>query len=137
MAEGILLQRLARSGECGVYVESAGTWAQAGVPATNDAVTVMAVRGIDITAHRSREVSAAMIDAADLVLVMTTGHLEALAAERSAVDEKLRLFSELGGTRYDILDPVGQGVATYRATADELDRLIDAGWAMIVGDGNL
>ena len=33
----------------------------------------------------------------------------------------------------DIADPVGGSLDDYRATADELLRLIDAGWAEIVG----
>lgn len=133
MAEGLIRARLDRDGAAEVHVESAGTWAQAGVPATDDAVLVMAERGIDITAHRAREVGPGMLAAADLVLVMTAGHREAILAEDRSIRTPLHLFSELSGARYDILDPVGQGVQAYRSTADELETLIDAGWPLILG----
>ena len=52
-----------------------GTAAWEGQPATPEAVDVAAADGIDLAAHRSRRVSAAMLRAADLVLVMEKGQL--------------------------------------------------------------
>lgn len=131
MAEGLVKARLAREGRSGIQVGSAGTWAHPGAPATADAVAVMAERGIDISAHRAREATRALVGEADLVLAMTASHRDALVAESGPGVTTMRLFSELAGVRYDILDPVGQGLDTYRATADELERLIDAGWRKI------
>lgn len=138
MAEGLMKARAeALCVTAGLTIESAGTWARDGIPATDDAVRVMAEREIDITAHRSRDLRSQMIENADLVLVMTSGHRESIAAEGLAAGEetaaKVRLFSELGGATYDIVDPVGRGTATYRATAEELAALIETGWAMIAG----
>lgn len=133
MAEGLLRLRLAATGgDSGVVVSSAGTWAVDGQPATPHAVTTLAERGGDIANHRSREVTLEMVTAADLVLVMTSGHLEAIRAEFPVARDKTLLMSQLAGGRWDVEDPVGQPLAAYRATADELERLIAAGWAQLL-----
>ncbi|HQZ71718.1 MAG TPA: low molecular weight protein arginine phosphatase [Anaerolineae bacterium] len=135
MAEGLLKQRLAATDALDrVRVSSAGTWARAGVPATPSAVQVMAERDIDIGAHRSREVSAEILDPSDLILVMTRGHAESLIAEFPGAASRILCFSALVGSAFDIADPVGLPLSEYRATADELARLIDAGWARILGE---
>jgi protein-tyrosine-phosphatase len=133
MAEGLVRLRLAATGAASqVVVSSAGTWATNGQPATPNAVTTLRERGGDISGHRSRDVTLDMVAEADLVLVMTSGHLEAITAEFPAARDKTILLSQLAGGRWDIDDPVGQPLAAYRATADELDRLIAAGWARLV-----
>ena len=138
MAEGLMKARAEALGvAAGLTIESAGTWARDGIPATDDAVRVMTERGIDINPHRSRDLRSQMLENADLVLVMTSGHRESIAADDLVTEDetgaKIRLFSELGGATYDIVDPVGRGTATYRATAEELAALIETGWAMISG----
>jgi len=134
MAEGLIRARLAAEGrQDRVSVASAGTWADDARSATPNAVATMAERGIDIADHRSSEIDAAQLDSADLVLVMTGGHREAIAAEFPDARDKTRLLSSLAGREWDIADPVGGSLDDYRATADELLRLIDAGWAEIVG----
>lgn len=134
MAEGLIRQRVAAAGSDGlVRVASAGTWAQDGLPATPTAVAVMAEQGIDIGPHRSREVTAGMLADADLILVMTRGHAESLAAEFPEAAGRILLFSALGGGAHDIADPVGQPAADYRRTAAELAGLVERGWSRILG----
>lgn len=133
MAEGLLRQRLAVAGLGGrVLVSSAGTWARAGAPATDKAVATLAERGIALHGHRSREVDGALLADADLILVMTRGHAEALVAEFPQAGARLLRFAQLAGGSWDIADPVGQGMDAYRATAAELDLLLEAGWAMLL-----
>lgn len=134
MAEGLIRQRVVAAASDGqVLVASAGTWAQDGLPATPKAVAVMAEQGIDIGPHRSREVTAGMLAQADLILVMTRGHAESLAAEFPEAAERILLFSALGGGAHDIADPVGLPAADYRRTATELAGLIERGWSRISG----
>jgi len=134
MAEGLMRQRAAADGSAGLLdVSSAGTWAQDGLPATATAVAVMAEQGIDITTHRSREVTADMLAGADLILVMTRGHAESLAAEFPEAAGRILLFSALGGGAHDIADPVGLPAADYRRTAAELSGLMERGWSRILG----
>ena len=134
MAEGLLRARLSAAGrDADVAVASAGTWAAAGRPATDHALATLSERGIDLAEHRSREVTSMDVAAADLVLVMTDSHRAALLTEFPAARGKILLFSQLAGGGWDVADPIGQPIDAYRATADELDRLIDAGWARILG----
>jgi protein-tyrosine-phosphatase len=135
MAEGLLRLRLARCEPAPrLAVASAGTWAQADRPATENAIRTLAERGYDLTGHRSREVTAQALVEADLVLVMTADHQAALEAEFPAARGKTLRMSELGGGGWDVADPVGEPLAAYRATAEELDRLIGLGWARILGE---
>ncbi len=136
MAEGLIRARLEAGGLADrVQVGSAGTWARDGVPATPHAVRVMQTRGVDIGGHRSREISEAVVGGADLILVMTEGHDQAISTEFPAARPRLMLFSALAGGKWDIADPVGGPLEEYEATARELARLIDAGWDVIVGAG--
>jgi protein-tyrosine-phosphatase len=73
MAEALLRHRL---GERGVdaHVHSAGL-RLVGEPASANGVDVMAERGIDLSAHRSRIVDRQLLEHADLVLAMAREHL--------------------------------------------------------------
>lgn len=130
MAEGLLRHR-ADSAGAALTITSAGTWAVGGLPPTLEAQEVMAERGIDISDIRSLEVDADLIDAVDLILVMTRTHREALLAEFERAVGRTLLFSELDGAAWDVEDPVGGTLDDYRATADILESLIEAGWGLI------
>jgi protein-tyrosine phosphatase len=73
MAAGLLRTRLAGRG-FEAQVASAGL-GPAGLAAVPDAVDVMADVGIDIRAHRSRQVTPEVCAGADLVLAMTRQHV--------------------------------------------------------------
>src|SRR6185369_3709439 len=62
-----------------VEVRSAGVSALSGTPASSGSIDVGRRHGLDLTAHRSREVDGALIDWADLILVMSPSHLVRLA----------------------------------------------------------
>lgn len=135
MAEALIRARAdARTPRSGVMVRSAGTWASADAGATGHAVAAMAERGLDIAGHRSREIDTDMVAWADIILVMTAGHAQAIAREFAEAGPKLRLISSLEGGDWDVADPVGGSLDDYRATANELERLIEAGWPTIAGD---
>ncbi|MFN2250702.1 MAG: low molecular weight protein arginine phosphatase [Anaerolineae bacterium] len=134
MAEALIRARAESEGSLDqLEVTSAGTWARDGVAATDHARAVMAARGLDISGHRSREVTQRILDEADLVLVMTKDHRDALVAEFPHAKDKVRLISGLAGGSYDIADPIGGTLEDYQATAAELDRLVAAGWDTLLG----
>lgn len=133
MAAGLLRRRLAVAGLSDEYeVRSAGTWAATGAPAAPYARQVMAERGIDITHHRAREISPADIASADLILVMTEAHREALVAEFPDARARTYLLSEMIGKRYDIADPYGHSLAHYAYCAEDLATVIEAGFERIL-----
>lgn len=114
MAAGALQQMLAPGGE-GIMVESAGTAAWDGQPATDPAVRVAARAGIDLAAHRSRRLTPAMVRSADVILVMERGHLAAVRA-LGADGERSHILSEWQAADApgpEISDPFGASMEAY------------------------
>ena len=131
-AEALLRHRLEQEGLKDWEVESAGTWTMGGRAASRYAVQLMATRGLDLTAHRSRAVNRHIIEQADLVLTMTQGHAEALRLEFPDQAAKIYLLSEMGnGRRYDIDDPYGGSLVEYQDCVKEIADLVDAGFDRI------
>lgn len=137
MAEGLIRAEAASRGESGIQVASAGTWVTPDLSPMALAIDVMAERGIDISGVRSREVTAELIAASDLVLAMTNSQRQALEAEFPEARGKVWLMSALAGGSYDIADPAGGDRADFEATASELARLIRIGWPIIAGRGEV
>jgi protein-tyrosine phosphatase len=133
MAAALLRARLKEDAERQDWrVLSAGTWASEGRPASTYAIAEMSERGIDIRAHRSRNVDEALIIRADLVLAMTRNHAEALSVAFPDQTDKIYLLSEMVGETYDISDPYGSTRLEYSYVAQELEQLIEAGYDRIV-----
>ena len=73
MGEALLQRRLdERAVDARVH---SGGLLSGGAPATVPAIEAMAAEGLDISAHRSRQVSPYLIEEADLVVTMTRQHL--------------------------------------------------------------
>lgn len=83
MAEALLAERARRTG-LGAQITSAGFLTE-GMPAAPEAVEVMARRGIDLEPHRSRRVTAEMVERADLVLCMARQHLREAVVMRPSI----------------------------------------------------
>ena len=133
MAAGLMRQRLAAAGLDGhVQVASAGVYAIPGRPASAYAVDVMAERGVDISQHRSRDLTLADIERADLILVMEEAHRRSIFHLAPQHLRKVFLLSEMAGRHHDIEDPYGDPIEEYRRCADELEDLLDVGFANIL-----
>jgi protein-tyrosine phosphatase len=74
MAEAMLKNRLEGRG-IDATVHSAGLL-EGGYPATDDTLKALADRGLDASAHRSRQLTAELIGGADLVIGMTRRHVK-------------------------------------------------------------
>jgi protein-tyrosine-phosphatase len=103
-----------------VRAESAGTTAMDGMRATPQAVSVAAKDGVNLNRHRSRHISDAVIDSADLVLTMTgrqwydvTGH-----TDRDSVLKLADIDPE--GDGEDIEDPFGGSLEEYQKVYDHI-----------------
>lgn len=113
-------------------IESAGTWGVDGQPASSLANAVLAERGISLDGHIARTVDAELLESADLVIVMTRSHRDALIAEFPASRSKIHLFSQLNGLEFDIVDPYGKPLPAYEACADTLEQLIAHGYERVI-----
>jgi protein-tyrosine-phosphatase len=132
MAMALFNARARRAGEDHLYpARSTGTWALDDAPASAHALTAMAERGIDLTAHRGATITREMIDQAAVIIAMTRSHRDALVSEFPAARAKIHLMSELADRVYDIADPYGGTLAEYQDCANALENLIDVGYEKI------
>jgi len=133
MAAALIRRRVAELGlEDQITVFSAGVWAEEGYGASKNAIATLAERGMDLTEHRSRLLTPALLGEADLVLVMEEAHRRSLFYLAPQYLSKVYLLTEMSGRHSDVADPYGGPVEDYVRTADELEKLIDAGMPMIL-----
>lgn len=88
-----LFRRLAEEAGLAVDVRSAGLAAAEGAPASAHARTVLKERGLD-DAHRAQQVSAALVEWADVVLTMTRAHKEQVCLRFPAHAQKVYTLKE-------------------------------------------
>lgn len=101
----------------GWLVLSAGLSAMQGAPAASHAAEVVRSHGGSLAMHASRMLSPELVRAADRIFVMTRSHLDALLDHAPGVADLAGLLDPNG---FDIDDPVGSDLSTYRATADAI-----------------
>ena len=66
-----------------IIVESAGIAAFPGEPASENSVAVLKKVNIDLSQHKSKPVTQALIENASIILGMTDSHLEALRYQKN------------------------------------------------------
>jgi protein-tyrosine-phosphatase len=134
MAQAILLDLLKKEhlDSPDWQVESAGTWALDGKPASKNSELVMSRRGLDVRGHRSRTVTAEMIADSDLVLTMEAVHKEALQQEFPWAAGRIFLLTEMAGETESVDDPYGGPVKEYEKTARLLEEIIEKGMPQII-----
>jgi protein-tyrosine phosphatase len=121
MAAGLLARRLAR--QPGVSVQSAGVAALVGRPVHPQAWALMRERGIDLSGHRGRQLTAEMLRASDLVVVMEE-RLGAVVEEiEPASHGRVHRIGRFGD--FDVLDPVGGERADFEAALALIEIGID------------
>jgi len=103
-------------------VESAGTQAWEGSSASDAALLVGVERNLDLSGHRSRPLAPAMVQASDLILVMSSGHMTQVRGMDPGANVHLLGGFGSGGRAHSIADPFGGDLDDYRATFDELEK---------------
>lgn len=125
LAEAIARREAIGRGREDIEVVSAGTSAWDGAPASDGSLLVALERQLDIGAHAARQLTAAIVQDADLILTMGPHHLErvlALGGEGKA--HILTTFGTGTGDPAGISDPFGGDLEVYRTTYEELQREI-------------
>ncbi len=116
MAAALLRERLAALGlDQEIEVHSAGVYAEAGVRASRLAVSTLAGKGVPLNGHRSQPLVPALLNEADLVLVMEESHRRSIFYLAPQHLGKVYLLSELSGGHADVADPFGGSAEDYRA----------------------
>ena len=99
-------------------VLSAGLSTMDGLPASAHMLALAPAYGADLTSHRSRQLTAELLNQADFVVCLSASHAMCLAP--IVPEEKLRI---LGG---GISDPYGGGPEEYRACAAQIAAALPA-----------
>lgn len=134
IAEALLSRKLQERFDTARWrVESAGTWTVEGRKAAAQVVEVMRrIYGIDLSEHRTRSVSRSLLQPFDLILVMESGHKEAIRVEFPEVAPRVYLLYEMVGQVRDVDDPIGGELTDFEDTVRELDGLITEGFEDII-----
>lgn len=132
MAEALLKSKIITMTDRNDWrIESAGTWANNGLQASTNSTTVMEEKGINIQEHRSRMVTAELLNQFNLILVMEKGHKEALQVEFPKLSDRIYLINEMIGRKDDVRDPYGSTLNDYRDTAMEIEHILAEGFERI------
>lgn len=108
-----------------IAVESAGVAADASSGASEGSLLIAMEHGLDLSRHRPRQITPAIVAAADIILTMSPSHL--LAVEGLGGHDKAHLLSTYathGESARPVSDPIGGDITVYRDTFDELHTLI-------------
>ncbi len=127
LAEALLRRALEDAGRPDIAVASAGTGAWDGAPASEGSYLVALEHGLDLSAHRARLLTRAMVEESQLILVMSRTHLARVRELGGA--GRAHLLGEYGGftgARGEIDDPFGGDLEEYRATLRTLAGIMPA-----------
>lgn len=100
-------------------IKSAGTSAGSGMPASTHSQAVAKERGLDLSSHQSRAISARDLEDCDIILTMTRRHRDMLVDVLPECENRVR---PLAGEDHDIVDPFGGDLQTYQDCADDIER---------------
>jgi protein-tyrosine-phosphatase len=124
MAAALLRHALAAQPEPfrSIPVISAGVAARNGEPVSENSVVALKKVGLDISQHRSHELTQEMLNEASLILGMTESHRAMIQLQAEPVPKHIHLFREFMPQRghKEIGDPFGGPIRLYEATRDEM-----------------
>lgn len=124
MAAGLLRRLLTQKLGCredelaerGYHVESAGTGAYGGAPATPEAVQALRTKGIDLSGHRSQPLSLEQVNRADYIFAMTGRQADNIRSMTAQAENRVVTVDD-----QDIEDPIGGSEEEYVACANRIE----------------
>ncbi len=112
----LLAEKIGQEKGMNVRCDSAGIYASCGDAASREAVEVMKTKyGLDLSHHRSKPLTAYLLDEADLVIGITENHA-LLMGQRFGKKEKIFAMPE------DVGDPFGSDTAVYTKCAEKMEK---------------
>lgn len=125
MAAALANRVFADSGITGVKIYSAGVMAVTGAKASEGALEAMNDFGIDLNTHRSTPLSAMVPGDDSIFLTLSDSHLTYVKDLYPTVEAYLLSDYASGGLEIrSIFDPFGGDLATYRQSANEIERYV-------------
>ena len=127
LAEVLTRHALEKRGWNHVRVDSAGTSAVWGAPASEGSLYAAEMSGLDLSGHRSQPLTYELIEKADIILGMTASHVAAVEAmggegRVSLVTE----FMEGVGSGEAVRDPLGGPPEEYAEVSDRISLAVEA-----------
>lgn len=128
MAEGIFRKYLAEKLQCkvdqleqaGYKISSGGIMDTSGFPASAEAIAACATKGIDLIAHRNKELSKELIEESDFIFAMERIHQERIIAISHEAENKCFLLAGDKG----IIDPIGHPQEFFNSCADIIEAAV-------------
>jgi protein-tyrosine phosphatase len=107
IAAEVFRQQLVLDGQSTKWqVKSAGTWTTTGRRVPPEAVQLAQSFGVNIEDQTTLALDKSLLEEADVILVMETGHKESIQVEFPFARNKVYLLSQVvAGVAYDIPDP--------------------------------
>lgn len=130
MAAALAREEVERRSWPDVEIDSAGVAAVAGGPASDGTQEVAARHGLELDGHRSRPLTPYAVEESDLILTMSSAHLDAVRAlgggDWASVITAFAVGREgdPGWTGTGVPDPYGGDDAAYEATYQALKVLV-------------
>lgn len=103
-----------KRGRFDIHVDSAGTHAGVGAPASEGALEAMKSLHIDLSSHRSKPLDRLLAGEAELIVAMTRSHRLSIGAIDHHALAKTRLLLEFAESDGEIADPVGGDCEAYK-----------------------
>ena len=107
-----------------IAVLSAGTFAGNGIPASENAVKVMADYDIELKNHRSTILTRELVKDIDHIFTMTEGHRLQVASIDAGVEKKTKLLLDFS-TGGSVADPFGGSYAVYKECFEQMKQALD------------
>jgi len=107
--------------EKGYVAASAGLSAYPGAGPSPEAVDVLKLQGIDLSAHESQPLTPRLLSQADYVFTMTKSHRDTILWEYPELSHQVSLLSR---EDQDVADPIGGSFEDYALCADEIANCI-------------
>ena len=99
-----------------------------------NAAALLARRGLDVSSHRAKRLTAEDIRQSDLVWVMTAAHRTAVIGMFPDAAGKIFLLSEYAaGEAVDITDAYGQPVPVYQETLRHIEQYVREALVKVLG----
>lgn len=129
MAEVLMRQLVAEKLGCtteeldqqGVLIASAGIAAAPGSGPSQEAVTVMQDRDLNLANHVSQPLTEKLVRHADVILTMTNGHRQAILRRWPEAASRTHTLRPDSG---DISDPIGGPISVYRECAQQIEEAL-------------
>jgi len=126
MCEAYFNHLCRQAGQTGAEAVSAGVCADGNEAMSASAAAIMAEFGIDCRSFRTRQLTSAILDTADRIVVMGASHVRQIGLMAPDMLDKTRLLLEYADCgRRDVADPFGGSVEVYRRCFQEMKPALD------------